>query len=76
MIKRKTWNKRIKYCKKCKGYQTKGGFKFKLFGFWTIKLTEYKQECKCTRYAGETELDKEKCEEVLKKQEEDKNDEK
>jgi len=67
-----TWSKRVRYCKKCKGYETKGGFKFKLPILGTIKITEYKQDCLCTRYAGVTELDKEKCKEVLKKQE-DKN---
>lgn len=62
------WHKR-EYCKICKGYRTRGGLRFKLFGLIPIKLTEWKHECRCFEYKGKTELDKEKCEEVIRKQE-------
>jgi len=63
----KKWHKR-KYCKKCKGYRTTGGFKI-LFGAFSIGNWEH--ECRCFRYSGKTELDKKKCNEVLREQEND-----
>lgn len=70
------WNKKIKYCNKCRGFKTKGGIKHNLFGFIPIKITTFRHECRCVRYEGQTELDKEKCDEVLKEQKEQKNDNK
>jgi hypothetical protein len=62
------WHRRI-FCEKCKGYRTYGGSKF-----WFIKITEWRNECRCFQYKGETVLDKEKCEQVLKQQEKNEND--
>lgn len=65
------WHKR-EYCTKCKGFRTRGGRRFKLFGLIPIKLTEWNNDCRCFTYKGETELDKEKCKEVLRKNEDKK----
>ena len=70
------WQGKRKYCKKCKGYRTYGGIKYILLGFIPIKLTTFKNECRCNRYDSSkpTELDKEKCKEVLNKNKEQNND--
>lgn len=60
-------------CKKCNGRKTYGGIKI-LFGLFRLK--KWKHSCKCNNvvYEGKTEIDKEKCEEVLRKQKEQKDD--
>lgn len=74
MRKVKTWKNKM-YCKKCKTYRTMGGIEIKLFGLFPFKITLRTKECACyDMYKGQTELDKEKCKEVLQKQEDKNND--